>query len=166
MSQELSKHYNQKVIYVVFVLIFLANVFCNVDHGTLPGCSNQIKHDVKLNDVEFGTLGSVVYGGIVIGSVVATGIFQRSTWIKPLIVLTLALNSGSLFIFTLTTNFYIMAVLRFFIGFFQVFICIYMPVWADTFANSEKQKAAWLTFLIMASPLGIFIGFSMTSFLV
>jgi sugar phosphate permease len=23
----------------VFILIFLSNVFCNVDHGTLPGCS-------------------------------------------------------------------------------------------------------------------------------
>ena len=89
LSRELSKHYNQKVIYVVFVLIFLSNVFCNVDHGTLPGCSNQIKESVNINDVQFGTLGSVVYGGIVVGSVVATGIFSRSSWIKPIIVLTL-----------------------------------------------------------------------------
>ena len=81
-------------------------------------------------------------------------------------MLTLGLNSGALFVFTLIKNFYLMAVLRFFIGFFQVFICIYMPVWADTFANSEKQKAAWLTFLIMAAPLGIFLGFTLTSFMV
>jgi uncharacterized membrane protein len=59
-----------------------------------------------------------------------------------------------------------MAGIRFMIGFFQVFICIYMPVWADTFANSEKQKAAWLTFLILASPLGIVIGFSLTTVMV
>ena len=85
----------------MFVLIFLSNVFCNVDHGTLPGCSNQIKESVGLNDVEFGTLGSVVYGGIVVGSVFATGIFSRSSWIKPIIVLTLALNSASLLVFTL-----------------------------------------------------------------
>ena len=118
LSRELSKHYNQKVIYVVFVLIFLSNVFCNVDHGTLPGCSNQIKESVNINDVQFGTLGSVVYGGIVVGSVVATGIFSRSSWIKPIIVLTLALNSGSLFVFTLLDQFVIMAFLRFMIGFF------------------------------------------------
>ena len=117
LSRELSKHYNQKVIYVVFVLIFLSNVFCNVDHGTLPGCSNQIKESVNINDVQFGTLGSVVYGGIVVGSVVATGIFSRSSWIKPIIVLTLALNSGSLFVFTLLDQFVIMAFLRFMIGF-------------------------------------------------
>ena len=154
------------MISVVFVLIFLSNVFCNVDHGTLPGCSIQIKESVGINDVQFGTLGSVVYGGIVVGSVVATGIFSRSSWIKPIIVLTLSLNAGALFVFTLLKEFIIMAMLRFMIGFFQVFICIYMPVWADTFANSEQQKAAWITFLIMASPLGIFLGFTLTSVMV
>ena len=40
-----------------------------------------------------------------------------------------------------------------------------MPVWADAFA-SEKQKAAWFTFLILASPLGVIIGYLMTSFYV
>ena len=38
-----------------------------------------------------------------------------------------------------------------------------MPVWADSFAN-EKQKSVWLTFLILASPVGVIIGFLMTSF--
>ena len=40
-----------------------------------------------------------------------------------------------------------------------------MPVWADAFAN-EKQKSIWLTFLILASPLGVVFGFIMTSFFV
>ena len=118
-------------------MIFVANVFCNVDHGSLPGCSNEIKDDVGLNDLEFGTLGSVVYGGITFGSALATGVFSRTSWIKPIIVITLALNSAALWVFTIAKEFYIMAGLRFMIGFFQVFICIYMPVWTDTFANSE-----------------------------
>lgn len=37
-----------------------------------------------------------------------------------------------------------------------------MPVWADAFAN-EKQKSVWLTFLILASPLGVVFGYIMTS---
>ena len=37
-----------------------------------------------------------------------------------------------------------------------------MPVWADTFAR-EKQKSAWLTFLILASPVGVVSGFTLTS---
>ena len=67
--------------------------------------------------------------------------------------------------FALSKSFYLNAVIRFFIGFFQVFICIYMPVWADSFAN-EKQKSIWLTFLILACPLGVVIGFSLTSLMV
>ena len=46
-----------------------------------------------------------------------------------------------------------------------MFACIYQPVWADTFAK-EHQKSAWMTFLILASPLGVVMGFSMTSVMV
>ena len=65
----------------------------------------------------------------------------------------------------MSDNFYYDAALRFSVGFFQVFSCIYMPVWADAFAN-EKQKSVWLTFLILASPLGVVFGFIMTSYYV
>lgn len=37
-----------------------------------------------------------------------------------------------------------------------------MPVWADIFAK-ESRKSGWLTFLILAAPLGLVIGFAMTS---
>ena len=40
-----------------------------------------------------------------------------------------------------------------------------MPIWADAFAN-EKQKSIWLSFLILASPLGVVFGFEMTSLFV
>ena len=40
-----------------------------------------------------------------------------------------------------------------------------MPVWADIFAK-ESRKSAWLTFLILAAPLGLVIGFAMTSALI
>jgi MFS family permease len=40
-----------------------------------------------------------------------------------------------------------------------------MPVWADAFAN-DKQKSVWLTFLILSSPLGIVVGFTLTSIMV
>ena len=48
------------------------------------------------------------------------------------------------------------------IGFWQVFVCIFMPVWVDMFAH-ESQKSTWLTFLLLAAPLGIVSGYSMTS---
>jgi len=110
-------------------------------------------------------LGSIVYLGMTFGSSSATWLFEKSQWTKMTLAFTLLMNSFSLIMFGFTDNFYFSFFMRFWVGFFQVFQCIYMPVWADNFA-AEKQKAAWLTFLILASVLGIVLGFSLTSLMV
>jgi MFS family permease len=55
--------------------------------------------------------------------------------------------------------------LRFLTGFFEVFISIYAPVWADAF-GSEKVKSIWISGLLLCSPIGIFVGFTLTSYMV
>ena len=96
------------------------------------------------------------------GAAIAVIVFQKAKFIKAALVLTLGCNTGLIFLFGRSTNFLYDATIRFFVGFCQVFVCIFMPVWTDAFAN-EKQKTLWLTFLILASPLGIVFGFIMTS---
>jgi MFS family permease len=64
------------------------------------------------------------------------------------------------------TNFYFLLFDRFFTGFFQVFISIYFPVWADHFGSTEKQKSLWLTGLIAGSPIGVLLGYTITASLV
>ena len=164
-QNEFYKIYKPGSIWLIFFTIFLSNVFINIDHGSLPGCSIQIKGDLNMNDFQFGLLGSIVYGGLTCGAGVATGVYSKAKWAKPTLVATLLLNSIAIFLFTLSKSFYIDAGLRFLIGFFQVFSCIYMPVWADAFAN-EKQKSVWLTFLILSSPLGVVGGFTLTAVMV
>jgi len=83
-------------------------------------------------------------------------------FIKPSLYLSLLLNAISLILFTATNYFYVDAILRVLIGIFQVIITIYNPVWADTFAK-ENSKSIWLTFLILGSPLGLVLGFALTS---
>ena len=100
------------------LLIFFSNVFINVDHGSLPGCSNNIKADLHIENLEFGTLGSVVYGGLTLGSAVATWVYRYDAWVKPTLLLTLSMNSITLWVFTLTNSFYFDAFLRFMLGFF------------------------------------------------
>ena len=117
-DEEFQKQYNFKIIYAIFVLIFLSNVFINVDHGSLPGCSVEIKNDLDMNDFEFGVLGSVVYGGLTLGSAVATAVFSKAKLVKPALALTLLLNALCIFLFTISPSFYIDAFLRFLIGFF------------------------------------------------
>jgi len=106
------------MINTVFMFVFFSNVFLNVDHGSLPGCSGQIKESLGMNNFEFGMLGSVVYGGLTIGAGVATGVFTKVNWIKPTLVGTLFCNSLAIWLFTLTNSFYFDAFLRFCIGFF------------------------------------------------
>jgi len=65
----------------------------------------------------------------------------------------------------MSSNFFILGFSRFAVGFFQIFICIYFPVWVDTF-GAENQKSIWLTILLLAPPLGVVIGYSMTALLI
>lgn len=164
-EREFFLNYNSKIIWFCFMTIFISNIYCNIDHGTLPGGSIQITESLGLNDFKYGIVGSSVYGGLSLGASVATGVFQKSHLIKPTLWGALLLNLTFLSVFSLMTTYILSVFFRFMTGFWQVFVCIYMPVWVDMFAH-EKQKSAWLTFLILASPLGIVIGFGMTSIIV
>jgi sugar phosphate permease len=124
-EEEFHKSYSRSTIYLIFVVIFFSNVFINVDHGSLPGCTNQIKADLGIENLEFGILGSIVYGGLTLGSAVATWVYQHDSWIKPTLGLTLLGNALCIYLFTATNSFLLDTYLRFMIGFFQVFACIY-----------------------------------------
>ena len=90
-EKEFSKFYDKKFVWWVFTLVFISNVLINVDHGTLPGCSIEIQNSLGMDYAEFGTLGSIVYAGLVPGSIVATIVFEKSHYIKGIMFSTLAL---------------------------------------------------------------------------
>ena len=50
LEHEFFLNYNKKIIMIVFVTVFISNIYCNVDHGTLPGGSVAIKESLKLSD--------------------------------------------------------------------------------------------------------------------
>jgi len=74
-----------------------------------------------MNNAQFGILGSIVYGGMTLGSTVATIAFEKAKWTKYTLAITLLFNAVCLFLFTITRSFLFDVVVRFFIGFFQVF---------------------------------------------
>ena len=102
--------------------------------GILPAGANTIKQELDISNTIFGSLGSVVYFGQLTGSIFSTWILST---FKPKNVLgwCLALNMGSLVAFTLTQNFLVLMIDRFSTGLFQVFFCIFFPVWSDVFGN-------------------------------
>ena len=97
----------------------------------------ELKEDLGINDFQFGILGSIAYGGLTLGSIVATGLFQKRKLIKHVLAGSLAFNALFLYLFTITDSFFFDAFIRFWIGFFQIYVSIYMPVWADTFADER-----------------------------
>jgi len=129
--------------------------------GILPPASTKIKQELNIENTLFGFLGSVVYLGQLIGSGLATGILQNCNY-KAILSTCLFCNIGTLILFTLTDWYMVLVLCRMFTGLFQVFFCIYFPVWADVFGN-ETQKAQWLTYLLIASPLGVIMGYGLSA---
>lgn len=162
---EFNQAYSPSIIYSLFALVFITNVLINVDHGTLPGCTKEIETKLDINDFGFGILGSIVYAGLTLGAVFATMIFSMGPWIKPTLAFTLLMNALCLYAFTMSNSFLITACIRTMIGFFQVFPVIYMPVWADAY-GTEKQKSIWLTVLLLASPVGVVMGYTLTFYMI
>jgi sugar phosphate permease len=115
---EFNKVYEPRKIYMIFCLIFMCNLIINIDHGAIPACSNEIKKEVQIQNLELGLLGSIVYVGLTFGSMLATGLYSRGRWIKPTIVSSIFLNSLCLYLFTESRVFFIMAFFRATIGFF------------------------------------------------
>ena len=57
---------NRKFLYIVHMI---TNNVINLDHGIIPACSYQLKRELGIDDFYIGFLGSVVFLGIVFGSI-------------------------------------------------------------------------------------------------
>ena len=71
------KSYGLNKCYVnfIYVLVFITNLIINIDHGILPAAISTIKASLEINDGQIGTLGSLVYFGLTIGSFLSTPMF-------------------------------------------------------------------------------------------
>jgi hypothetical protein len=62
---------DKKTVNFVFFVILMLNLLSNIDHGTLPAGSVDIKTDLDLNNLLYGLLGSVVFIGLTFGKFLA-----------------------------------------------------------------------------------------------
>lgn len=85
--------------------------------GILPAGSVPIKEELKIENSKFGALGSVVYLGQTIGSILASGILQKYNP-KRVLAICLFLNIGTLIIFTITEVYAILLFSRMCTGLF------------------------------------------------
>lgn len=68
---------------------------------------------------------------------------------------------GTLLLFILSDHQWSAYVSRFLSGACQVFLLVYYPVWIDKFG--QNIKTLWLTLLQICVPLGVFLGYGITS---
>ena len=64
--------FEPKYIKIFLISQFFANLFVNVDMGILPAGSLVLKDELGMNNAGFGFLGSIVYVGQTLGSILAT----------------------------------------------------------------------------------------------
>ena len=105
-------------------------------------------------------MGSIVYLGIVIVGSIAGRLYLRYNS-KLVTMISLVALEGTLLLFILSDHQWSAYVSRFLAGACQVFLLVYYPVWIDKFG--QDKKTLWLTLLQICVPLGIFLGYGITS---
>jgi MFS family permease len=150
----------EQEIKLMFKVAWFTQILINLDHGIIPACTSELKKDLGLDEVGLGALGSLVYLGLICGSLTAGPMFQSFSS-KRIICFATLCNLLFLLIFPVAENLFWLGLSRVGVGFFQVFLVIYFPVWVDLYGG--ENKTLWITYLQVAVPLGVFLGYLLTS---
>lgn len=142
---------------LIFILIFLVNILINCDHGAIPAGTKELKEAKNISNMQLGIIGSLVYLGLVLGSISGGYIFSTysSKWV---VITSLIASCIFLYFFTVSNYWEAMALCRIGCGFFQVFCYIYFPIWVDQYGVNNTQTL-WLTFLQLGVPIGTMAGY-------
>lgn len=54
----------------LFIVCLISCIVINMDHGIIPACTFEIKQELNISDFFLGILGSLVFAGLVTGSIV------------------------------------------------------------------------------------------------
>ena len=156
--------FKTNTIMVVCGFIFFLDVLINLDHGALPAAATAIKEETQMPNVKIGSLGSMVFLGLVCGSICGTIVLGKFKF-KTVLVLSFLGNGIGLILFTLGSNIYVMGFARFLSGFAQIFLTIYIPLYCDCFGTSHT-KPIMLSLILLASPIGVVTGYLTTGLLI
>eukprot|EP00164_Ancoracysta_twista_P012254 GFYU01019179.1.p1 GENE.GFYU01019179.1~~GFYU01019179.1.p1 ORF type:complete len:305 (+),score=58.82 GFYU01019179.1:284-1198(+) len=141
----------------IFLCFFCAEVLINYESGALPASLSAISNDFHLSYVAQGALGSLVYIGFVVSSLVAGHSLQDY---KPGTLLggSMLLNAGFTVMFALAPNPWLLYCGRFCVGVSQVTVVVYAPVWVDHHAPQGKATL-WMCVVQAGCPTGVVIGY-------
>ena len=142
---------------MIFIIFLLSNLFLNYDTGVIPASLLEIIKEIKLDYKEQALLGSLVYLGLSTASLFTSLIFSKFSPSKVCAVV-LILNCISCFVFSFSSNKYIIFPMRFMMGVTEAFIVIYGPVWVNNYSPSN-HSAKWMGILHSCTALGVVLGY-------
>ena len=85
---------DRRIVNLSFCLILFLNLIINIDHGVMPAGAISIKEYLGISNTEYGLLGSIVFFGLVLGSLAATFVFNNIST-KLVLALVMSLNAVS-----------------------------------------------------------------------
>ncbi|CDJ63219.1 hypothetical protein, conserved [Eimeria necatrix] len=144
---------------MVLVSVILVSFLCNFDHGVIPAILSEIQKNFnnQIKFVEQSLFGSLVYFGLIIGSLFA-GIALQSYGAKWLLVGSLLCLASSLFFFSSSNSLLLMYFTRFITGLCQAVPVVYLPVWVDDYAP-DGQVTRWMSYTQLAGIGGTVSGY-------
>ena len=66
-NSKIGVKFSRKIRYLIFFILVLTNLIMNMDHGTIPAATLEIKQDLKIDNDVLGVFGALVYLGNLIG---------------------------------------------------------------------------------------------------
>ena len=135
----------------------------NFDGGAVPAGLTNIEATFQLEPFQVGLLGSLVYIGQAIGSLVAGPVLLKCSPIK-VVRTCLLCNTVATAMFGLAPSTGTLLCFRFLIGFLQAPVAVYFPVWVDEFAPASS-RTLWLAVIQAGGPLGIMVGYVLAGLL-
>ena len=109
--------YNKCVLRFTFFLVFWMNICTNLDHGGVPSAINNMMDDLDLKETQMGSLGAILFIGLVFGSACATLIIDKFS-LKNILFLSMLFNGLGFMVLSISKNFYVLCAARVISGFF------------------------------------------------
>ena len=152
---------NEKFVRVVLrrrkrFLIWLVLVFLTMNsaivNGILATAGGKIKADLRIMNLEYSTFLSIYGIGRIVGAIFLTSVINVANR-KYLLVFAAFLKGASIFLFTVSTNYYFLMISRLFTGVGNAIVSGYAGTWIQQFGLPD-----WKTYMTslhtFATPVG------------
>ena len=147
--------------WLIYVLILIIVFFSQLDQSSINFSIKQFKRDLALTDEEYGLFSSFNYLGKIAGSFVFMFLFNLCNR-KYLCIVIFFMYTVNFLTLVLALPKPFLYVARTLIGFTNIFLFTYFPVWCDQY-GIHKYKPLMITLIQVILPLGSLLGSTLSS---